>query len=114
MWIIKLLVLGIVAVSLTSCMPVRPVRTTREIRLLRQQRDDATKALGHDDVGGDVTYQENEPWRLDFDYWLQDFEPSSLELKVSLYTCTYIHVYYIKQYPNKSNSFLKATAAHSS
>ena len=112
MWIVKWLLIGIVAVTLTSSMPVRQVGITRERRLLQQQRDDATKALGHDDVASDVTYKENEPWRLDFDYWLQDFEPSSPELKVSLYMS--IHVYYIKQYPNKSNSFLKAKAAHSS
>ena len=90
MWIAKLLVIGIVAVSLTSSMPVRPVSTTRELRSLRQQRDDATKELVHNDVTGDVTYQENEPWRLDFDYWLQDFEPPSPGIQVGPHLYMYI------------------------
>ena len=90
MWIIKLLLIGMVAVSLTSCMPVRLTGATREIRSLRQQREDAIKALGQDNVAGDVTYRDNEPWRLDFDYWLQDFEPPSPELKVGSHLYMYI------------------------
>ena len=88
MFLVAVYILGILGLSSVSSAP-----TLRGADVIRQRRSAGNADAAEIDVAQDVTDSDTvDPWRMDFSYWLEDFErlPGT---DVSAQLCYFIFIF---------------------